>query len=455
MKTLIKSLLFIGILCALLVGSHAAMAGVSAEEAEKLKTTLTPLGAERAGNADGTIPAWDGGYTTPVPGFVNGGRRPDPFPDEKPLFSITARNMDQHAEKLTDGVKAMLKKYPETYRLDVYLTHRTAAAPQWVYENTFKNATRAKLEGYIPTGAYGGIPFPIPQSGVEVMWNHMLHWRASSWHMEFSGYLVTAHGKRVLLLEAENEMQMPYYYQDGSLEDFDDGAFWVVRTINSGPPIRAGEGIVGRENIYPDKIAAWTYLPGQRRVRKLPRTCCDTPTPFSAGISSFDEIDVFTGSRSLDQFDWKILGKKEAYIPYNSNKLLEPKLTEVLGEHHLNPDHIRWELHRVWIVEADIREGRRHTSPKNIYYVDEDTWIAPLGDRWDAEGQLWRTLFSSIIAAPDIPANIHTAWGYYDLLGGAYFVNDLFNEQGEQYKVMPRYPARIFTPAALAGEGIR
>ena len=58
---------------ALLVGSLAAgsaFAAVSPEQAAELGKTLTPMGAEMAGNADGSIPAWDptGG---PVPaGFV-------------------------------------------------------------------------------------------------------------------------------------------------------------------------------------------------------------------------------------------------------------------------------------------------------------------------------------------------------------------------------------------------
>ena len=455
MKTLIKSLLFISTFCVLLIGTHAAMAGVSAKEAEKLKTTLTPLGAERAGNAEGTIPAWNGGLTTPAPGFVNGGQRPDPFPDEKPLFSITARNMDQYAEKLTDGVKFLLRKYPETYRLDVYPTHRTAAAPQWVYENTFKNATRGKIEGYIPTGVYGGIPFPIPQSGIEVMWNHMLLWRGVSLHIDLSSYLVTANGKRVKMAEATNNLQMPYYFQDGSVEDF-NGNYWSIRNKNSGPPIRTGEGITARENFDTGKKGVWVYLTGQRRVRKLPNTCCDTPSPFSSGLSSFDEVDAFSGgTQSLSVFNWKILGKKEIYIPYNSNKLFAPKLDELLQIHHFNPDHVRWELHRVWVVEANLREGNRHTSPKSIYYIDEDTWGVQLVDRWDAEGQLWRMLFRIFFAAPDIPATLGATWGYYDLLGGAYYATPILNEQTLQFKTVPRYPDRVFTPAALAGEGIR
>ncbi len=189
MNTSIKRVLLNAALCGLLASGYA-QAQVSPEEAAKLKTTLTPLGAERAGNKEGTIPAWDGGLTKPAPGFKNGGRRPDLFPNEKPLFSITAKNMDQYADKLTDGTKAMLKKYP-AYRVDVYPTHRTAAAPQWVYDNTFKNATRAKLvngsAGPEPSGAYGGIPFPIPANGAEAMWNHLLRWRGTVWHMDFSG----------------------------------------------------------------------------------------------------------------------------------------------------------------------------------------------------------------------------------------------------------------------------
>lgn len=448
-----KQVLLSAVLCGLLASGYT-QAQVSPEEAAKLKTTLTPLGAERTGNKDGTIPAWDGGLTKPAPGFKNGGRRPDLFPNEKPLFSITAKNMDQYADKLTDGTKAMLKKYP-TYRLDVYPTHRTAAAPQWVYDNTFKNATRAKLvngaAGPEPSGAYGGIPFPIPTNGAEVMWNYLLHWRGTAWHWDVFGYEITADGKRVEVLDSANEYLMPYYLPDGA--DKFNGDYWCARYVDYGPPIRAGEGQVGRVNLNADKTVAWIYLTGQRRVRETPNPCCDTPTPFSAGLSTYDEIEVFFGR--MNRFDWTLVGKREIYIPYNTNKSLEPRINEVLGEHHLNPDHVRWELHRVWVVEANLRKGQRHTSPKNRYYIDEDTWLAVLGDRWDAKGQLWRTLFQLPIDAPDIPGTVNSTWGFYDLLAGRSYVDVLFNERSEQYKVMPRYPLSTFTSESLASEGVR
>ncbi|MES2944500.1 MAG: DUF1329 domain-containing protein [Pseudomonadota bacterium] len=431
----------------------AGQAGVSPEEAAKLKTELTPLGGERAGNKDGSIPPWTGGYTTPLAGFTNGGRRSDPFASEKPLLSITAANMAQHADKLTDGTQALLKKYP-SFRVDVYKTHRTAAAPQWVYDNTFKNATSARLDGEIVKGAFGGLPFPIPKTAKEVVANHLLRWRGEAWQTNFRGYLGTSSGQRVLSVEAMGDFQMPYYAKDGTADKF-TGDFWAVRVTNSGPPVRAGEMITGRENLDHDKTGAWVYLTGQRRVRKLPNACCDTPSPATSGVASFDEVDVLTGR--IDRFDWKIVGKKEMYIPYNANRMHVPmKDSDLLLASHLNPDHVRWELHRVWVLEATLKAGQRHQAAKSRYYMDEDTSVAVLGDRWDANGQLWKTLWAHPVVMPDLPATTPQAqWGFNDLISGAWYASGVVNERPQHYKIVPRRPDSFFTPEAMAGEGVR
>jgi hypothetical protein len=435
-----------------------ALAGVTADEAAKLKTTLTPLGGERAANKDGSIPAWDGGLTKSPAGFTEGGRRPDPYASEKPLYTVTARNMDQYADKLADGIKAMLKRYPDTFRIDVYPTHRTAAAPQWVYDNTFKNATQAKIidgvGGPQPEGAYGGIPFPVPKTGAEVIWNHQLRWKGQSWHWDATMYLTTADGKRVLTNNAAAEHSSPYYFKDRPVDKF-NGDYYLIRLINQGPPIRAGEAIVGRQNINDEKTASWVYLTGQRRVRKLPNACCDTPSPTTAGLMTFDELEVFSGK--IGRFDWKLVGKQEMLIPYNSNKTLQPaKDADVLGEHHMNPDHVRWELHRVWVVDATLKQGERHTVSRSRYYIDEDSWYGAIGDRWDSKGQLWRTMWQLPMVAPEMPGVIAKTFGFYDLLTGAWFVNGMFNEKREQYRVMDKpYADSLFSPDALAGEGIR
>lgn len=448
-----KSLCAVAFAAAVLAGP--AVAGVTPDQASRLKRDLTPFGAEMAGNKDGSIPAWTGGHTTPIPGDVPGGTRGDPFKNEKPLFSITAKNATSYADKLTDGVKAMLAKYPDSYRIDVYTTHRTAAAPQWVYDNTFKNATRARMNGDLVDGAYGGIPFPIPGSGAEVMWNHILRWRGTSWQMLISQHQLTADGTAVLTSESIGDQQMPYYFEDGSPEEFaKSNEYWLLRMITSGPPIRAGEAIVGRDQIDGSRSQAWVYLTGQRRVRKLPNPCCDTPAASTSGVMTFDEIETFTGR--LDRFDWALIGKKEMFIPYNGNRLMQPKTTqEVLGKHHLNPDHVRWELHRVWVIEATLRSGQRHQAVRSRYYCDEDTWLCVLGDRWDANGQLWRTLWTQTFVAPDLPGTISAAFGMNDLPAGNAFVANLYNGRSAQYPLKPRFPNRVFTPDAMAGEGVR
>jgi hypothetical protein len=222
-----------------------AEAGVSAEEAAKLKSELMPLGGERGGNADGSIPAWEGGYTEVPAGYRAGTARPDFFAGEKPLYSISAENMEGYAQKLTDGVKGLMKKYPK-FRIDVYPTHRTAAAPQWVYDNTFANATRAHLtgEGYSFEGAYGGVPFPITRDPKEMLLNHLTAWtRGESSSSPSRCFTVTADGKLTLVSDGTQDLQYPYNYHDGDLSSY-KGYYNLGRYVQSAPASKAGESIL-------------------------------------------------------------------------------------------------------------------------------------------------------------------------------------------------------------------
>lgn len=438
-----------------LFSTGAGFASVPPDEASRLKSELTPLGGERAANKDGSIPAWTGA-SIQNKDYKPGGRRPDPFASDKLLFTVTAKNMEQYAGQLTDGTKALLRKYPESFRLDVFPTRRTAAAPQWVYENTAKNAIRAKLSNNDTIeGAFGGTPFPIPKTGAEVMANHLMRWRGEAWNAKIRAYLTTATGQRVLIGDSSIDQQMPYYYSDSNIEEFNKKQeHLILRLLTSGPPLRSGEAITGRQNLDADKTQVWVYLPGQRRVRKLPNACCDAPTPPTAGQMTFDESFVFDGR--LDNFDWKLAGKKEILVPYNTNALLTAEKDEdVMGKSHLNPDRVRWELHRVWVVEANLRAGNRHVTPKSTYYIDEDSWHALLADRWDAKGQLWKTLWQMTFAAPDLPGITTETFGYNDLLSGAWFIQGLITGQKEQYRLQPRLKDSAFTPDAMAGEGVR
>lgn len=453
MKFMIKPISTI-VACAFLAG--VALAEVSANEAAALKSTLTPMGAEKAGNKDGSIPAWTGGYTTPTPGYKKGGRRPDPFASDKPLYSITVKNMAQYADKLTDGTKAMLQKYPDTFRVDVYPSKRTYIAPQWFYDKTFENATKVKLSGLdspYAVGALGGIPFPIPKNGAEVMVNHQLSYKLEQVYERAKNFTVNSSGQAVMVSHYENYFTFPYNTKGVSAED---GQWWYkVRSTNIGPAIRAGEAVMQHFNVNEDKTLGWIYLTGQRRVRKLPNTCCDTQLSFTAGILNFDELTVFEGDMS--RFDWNLVGKKEVLVPYNSNRTMVPsKTADVITGAHLNPDHVRWELHRVWVVDATLKAGKRHVSPKSRYYIDEDSWYALLGDRWDAQGKLARTTYLLPIVAPDVPAFIRSSFGLYDLIGSNSYLGSLYNDESMQIRVEEKpFPASTYSPDSMAGEGIR
>lgn len=431
--------------------SQSALSAVSAEEAEKLKTTLTPFGAERAGSKDGSIPAWSGSPGKESGG--SGGKWADPFAGEKPLYSVTAQNLAQFDALLSDGQKAMLKKYPD-YRIDVYPTHRTGIAPQWVYDNTFSNATSATLEGgnLKVVGAYGGIPFPIPKSGDEAIWNHILHWAPPSDVNDNSSYSITSDGSRVLLSSQKIVEQRPFYIQ-GAKEKF-EGYYWKLYLASYAPSFRSGEAYVGWEAIdRADKVdPAWTYLPGQRRVRKLPVAAYDTPLPTTSGFSTFDEVHVFAGAP--DRYEWKLLGKKEMIIPYNANRTMAASEDELMGKHFANPDLLRWEVHRVWVVDAQLKAGKRHQIPHKRFYLDEDTWIAVLADGWDAQGQLWKSYWQWLVDMTDLPGAAPVAYGDYDLLKGGYLAENMISTKQNHYAVQKQpFSDDTFTPEAMTAAG--
>jgi hypothetical protein len=433
---------------------RGAMAEVPAAEARKLRGELTPLGAERAANQDGTIPAWQGGYTTVWPGYRSGQPRPDPFAAESPRLRISATNLSEHGGRLSEGVKALLARYP-SYRLDVYPTHRTAAAPTWVYENTFRNATevRTRHEGVSIEGAFGGIPFPIPRSGAEAIWNHLLAWKGESVSYQYVTYLAAA-GRPLLATGADLELQFPYYDRRETPATF-GGIYLMSRTTTTAPPFRAGEKVLTIDAVDQanDGRKSWQYLVGQRRIRRSPTIGYDNPSFISSGYNFFDEIFLFNGA--IDRYRWKLVGKQEMFVPYNAHRFHTVPVAALLGPDHPNPDHVRWELHRVWVVEATLAPGKRHVMPRRRFYLDEDTWLALLADGWDARGQLWHVAQALPLIAPEIPAVVTAPYLVFDLHKRGYVASSLLNEGKRHYQTSDPRPTAHFSPAALAAEGVR
>ncbi|MES2257986.1 MAG: DUF1329 domain-containing protein [Pseudomonadota bacterium] len=448
-----KKLNYLFAAAAALAHCLTAHAVVSASEAGQLKNTLTPLGAERAGNKDGTIPAWDGGNTKVPAGWKNGDPRPDIYAGEKPLYAISAKNMAQYEGKLSDGVKALMKRHA-SFRIDVYPTHRTHAAPSWVYENTLKNATSAKLidGGYGVEGAYGGIPFPVPKDGAEIFMNSRLAWGGAAEKFQQNTWVVTADGNRTRTAAGIQAWLWPYYYKDG--RDKFQGIYKYGVLIKSAPSAVAGETILVHEPLNASTPrGVWQYLVGQRRVRKAPSVAYDTPDTVTSGTGLFDE--AFGSFGPVDRHGYKLIGKQEMYIPYNTNRAAMVAPEDLIKPNHLNPDHVRWELHRVWVVEADLLPGKRHALPKRRYYIDEDSWGVVLADHWDAQGQLYHMYFQLPYMAPDVPATVTATvqWGVMNLLTGQYYYNCNWNGEKSHYAI-PNVPKDIneawLSPEAIA-----
>ncbi len=456
-----KTLTKLAAAVALLAGAAAALAAVSAQEAEALKSSLTPLGAEKAGNRDGSIPAWTGGNTASTPAYKDGDRRVDPFAADKPLYSITAENMDKYADKLSDGAKALLKKH-KSFRIDVYPTRRTAAAPQWYYDATLRNATRVKLlaggMGIDPAGGSGGVPFPIPKSADEVRWNADLRWRGESITARQKIWSVTPAGQQVLASDINAHEQFPWNFGPTTDQKFDPAKMpqrYYLQFVN-GPAFRAGEGLLGHFPIdYSKSEQAWSYLAGQRRVRRLPTVGFDTPDFVASGANFFDE--VMGPGTNPGRYAWSLAGKKEMIVPYNNNKLFSVKDQEAMGANHLKPEHLRWELHRVWVLESSVKPDQRHPVAKRRYHIDEDSWANLMTDGWDEKGNLWRTTLQLGFTAPDMPAYVGgTCWDvFFNLQTGQYVYRCGMGDGLPQYQAVPPRSPNFFASDALAGQGVR
>lgn len=420
----------------------------------QLGKSLTAVGAQQGANQDGSIPAYTGGLTTAPAGFDKSTFvRPDPFANEKPLFSIDQKNVDQHAGKLTAGTVALIKRYPG-FRVDVYPTQRTATSPQWVLDNTVKNAGKAKLEegGTSVSGIHASIPFPIPQNGNEAMWNMLMRYQGDTMDFrKYSAFNVNSAGQMSLSTQGRFVMESEYYNNAKP----DSNLLQRNRVDYVGPARRAGEAVLLLDPInYKDAgRLAYQYLPGQRRVKLAPDLAYDTPNASTSGMSTIDDVGLFAGKQ--DRFDFKLVGKKELYVPYNTYRMVyADKPKEVFKADHINPDYVRWELHRVWVVEATLKPGARHIYKKREFYLDEDSWAPLAADQYDARDSLWRVGFNYTTQSYDAMTFSSYTGGHYDLIAGSYYINFWPGSSGLRIAA-EHQPDNFWSPDALAGSGIR
>ncbi|MGF6224084.1 DUF1329 domain-containing protein [Pseudomonas frederiksbergensis] len=450
-----KSLFHVGVLGLSLLAT-GVMAAVPAAEADKLGKSLTPMGAEMAGNADGSIPAWK-----PMPknaGSVDSkGFLADPFASEKPQFTITAQNVDQYKDKLAPGQYAMFKRYPETFKMPVYPSHRGATVPDEVLASIKKNATNTNLV----SGGNGlenfetAIPFPIPKSGVEVIWNHITRYRGGSVTRLITQATPQPNGSFSLVYFEDQ-----FVFRD-KMKDYDPKnpgniLFYFKQKVTA-PARLAGGVLLVHETLdqVKEPRSAWVYNAGQRRVRRAPQVSYDGPGTAADGLRTSDNLDMYNGAP--DRYDWKLEGKKEMYVASNSYKLDSPQLkyADIIKAGHINQDLTRYELRRVWHVVATLKEGQRHIYAKRDFYIDEDTWQAAVVDHYDGRGQLWRVAEAHSENYYDKQVPWYALETLYDLQSGRYLALGMKNEEKSAYNFGFTASTADFTPAALRQEGVR
>jgi hypothetical protein len=454
--TLRKSLITGVALSVIAIQSFAA---VSTKEAARLNTDLTPVGAERAGNKAGTIPAWRGGITAPPLAYGKPGDfHVNPFPNDQPLFVISAENVDQYSDQLTDGQKALFKTYPESFRMPIYQTRRSASLPQWIYDNNANNAITATLSvgGNGVQNSYGGVPFAIPKTGQEVIWNHITRYRGIFFKRRTSEVAVQRNGD-FSLVTTQQEAEFHYYNPKGSAESLDNMLFYYL-SFTKAPARLAGGAVLVHETLdqVKEPRQAWGYNAGQRRVRRAPNLAYDTPIAAADGLRTADDTDMYNGAP--DRYDWKLIGKKEIYIPYNNYEVASNKLSyeDVLQKGHINPDVTRYELHRVWVIEANLREGQRHIYSKRRFYIDEDSWSIAVADQFDGRGELWRVSMAYLKNFYELPSTWAAVDVFHDLQARRYHVQGLDNEENSTIDHGLEPPGkRYFKPSELRRRGRR
>lgn len=390
---------------------------------------------------------------------------PDLFTGQKPLFTVTADNMSQYADMLNDGQKLMFKTFGAAgFHINVFPSERTACAPQYVYDNTAKNIARAKaVDGGLTigiTGAFGGVPFPIlsddpTAAGAQAMWNHLTRWQGA-FQSSLTAQYVVGNNTRTLTNAEQISIRQRYYDPSLAPEDF-NGVLLEEYLEYTAPPTAVGGKFLVIDTLQPKQNPnrAYEYLVGEGRVRQLPQAEYDVPAPQLGDAVNYDEAYLFQGA--MDRYVWKLVGKKEMIIPYNQQTMMNTTPEDLLGLQFVNPDRVRYEIHRCWVVEASLAPGARMTDPFRRFYIDEDTWTVVAADLYDTQNNYWRYAENILIAQPDLPGTIITGSVWYNFQEAKYvFAGTFFGTPypigGKAVGFAP-IDASKFDPQSMANSG--
>jgi hypothetical protein len=452
---------------ALLTGFFAASSviGVARAEAppevaERLGQDLTPLGSQKSGNKDGSIPEWTGGLSEIPQGvtYQAGDRYPDPYAADKPLYTITKANMAQYAGKLTEAHSALLETYPDAYKMNVYPAHRSCANPATVYEANKKNAVSGVIDpsGDGFTGSLYGLPFPIPSNANEYIFNQRLQYRGYKITRQYVSVSPTRGGEYSVYV-VQDEVIFPW--NDPSMKTTEDlNNIWAYYINNTVAPARAAGNVVlihDTIDAVKGQRKAWVYSPGTRRVRRAPNIAYDNPSFNDDGLSTVDQFNMFNGA--LDRYDWTYNGRSETIIGYNSYRQAskEVQYKDLFRPIVANQDHARYELHRTHVITARLRSETRHIYSKRVFWQDEDSFNTVASSNYDGRGKIWRVQEQFPYVHYAVPACNTAGAIVYDLNAGRYTAQEFFNQEPSINHSADELTMERYTPDYIRRIGVR
>tara|TARA_A100001015_G_scaffold312347_1_gene417383 strand:+ start:1476 stop:2750 length:1275 start_codon:yes stop_codon:yes gene_type:complete len=354
------------------------------------------------------------GYNSTSGGYL------DPFSDDQILFKITSENYLDYEKYLTPGQVKMFRDYGSTFFMNIYPSRRSCAVPDKVIELSKNGNAKLTDGGEGIEGTVGSIPFPNAIEPLHHVWNHILRYRGVDIEGGSPYYVVSYDGEK--FNGAGKAIAKNYW---NPFVSNNKGLQGKIMTKVTHPPRLADAGVLVIEslNALATPRRAWVYSPANRRVRRAPDIAYDNYSGFSQGLTTIDSFDGFNGAK--DRYNWNDGGTKLKFMPYNSYRFYNTNHEEALTALHVNQEYLRYELVKVNIVNADLKDGMRHILPHRVMYFDNDSHNFIAEDIYDGEKNIMRYRELPIMNFYDEPMcnAIHAA--SYDFATKRYLLNNV------------------------------
>jgi hypothetical protein len=286
---------------------------------------------------------------------------------------------------------------------------------------------------------------------MEAIWNHTMRYLGGGISRDYNSFPVRANGDYYKIGVHE------YRIFNQNMDPPQDNLLLGFLSFFTSPATLEGTVFLVHEPVDQVKQSrsAWIYNAGQRRVRRAPDLAYDNVNDGTEGLRTTDQFDAYNGAP--DRYDWKIVGKREVYVPYNSYKLADKSLKykDMIQKNTANADLLRYELHRVWEIEANLKAGSKHVYGKRVFFLDEDSWSVLYEDAYDTRKQLWRVSMFPMIQFYDAKVPWYRANIWHDLNNGGYLFSNVDNEIKTPWKFGEKGKWADFQPDSLRRIGTK